>query len=128
MATQANMATLAMSGIAAGEHFERILSPEQRVKYAFVHLCMHPGWIDFHLHIDINEMNMCSVNRGNWHGKAVFTVDALDDNGQWMLTFQDPHSVLKADGAIFTQIKGTNVYLCKGTSPGSNTLLIPKVE
>lgn len=107
MAAQADRATLAMAGIAAGENVERILTLGQTAKYSFVHLCTHPGWIDFHLHIDINELNMCSVNRNNWHGKAVFTVDAVDDNGQWTLTFQDPHNVLKADGAIFTQISDT---------------------
>ena len=128
MALQANRATLAMAGIAEGENFERILTLGQTVKYSFVHLCTHPGWIDFHLHIDINELNMISVNRTNWHGKAVFTVDAFDDIGQWKLTFQDPNSVLKADGAIFTQVPYTNVYLCKGTIEGDNTLLLPKVE
>ena len=128
MVAEANRATLAMAGIAAGENFERILTPLQKVKYSFVHLCTHPGWIDFHLHIDINELGMISVNRTNWHGKAVFTVDPFDDIGEWTLTFQDPNSVLKADGAIFTQVPYTNVYLCKGTIEGVNTLLIPKVE
>ena len=117
-----------MAGIAAGENVERILPPGQKVKYSFVHLCTHPGWIDFHLHIDINELGMISSNRTNWHGKAVFTVDAYDDIGQWTLTFQDPNSVMKADKAIFTQVPDTNVYLCKGTIEGVNTLLIPKVE
>ena len=128
MAVQANMTTIAMAGIAAGENFERILTPMQKVKHSFVHLCTHPGWIDFHLHIDINELGMISINRTYWHGKAVFTVDAFDDMGQWTLTFQDPNSVMKADGAIFTQVPQTNVYLCKGTIEGVNTLLIPKVE
>jgi len=128
MAGEANRTTLAMAGIAAGENFERILTRGQKVKYSFVHLCTHPGWIDFHLHIDINELGMISVNRTNWHGKAVFTVDPFDDIGEWTLTFQDPNSVLKADGAIFTQVPDTNVYLCKGTIAGVNTLLIPKVE
>lgn len=128
MAVQANRTTLAMAGIAPGENFERILTRGQTVKYSFVHLCTHPGWIDFHLHLDINELGMISVNRTNWHGKAVFTVDAVDDSGQWTLTFQDPHSVMKADKAIFTQVPDTNVFLCKGTIEGVNTLLIPKVE
>ena len=128
MAAQANRTTLAMAGIAPGEHFERVLTLGQTVKYSFVHLCTHPGWIDFHLHLDINELGMISVNRTNWHGKAVFTVDPIDDNGQWTLTFQDPNSVMKADKAIFTQVPDTNVFLCKGTIEAVNTLLIPKVE
>ena len=128
MAVQANRTTLAMAGIAPGENFERILTLGQTVKYSFVHLCTHPDWIDFHLHLDINELGMISVNRTNWHGKAVFTVDALDDTGQWTLTFQDPLSLMRADKAMFTQVPDTNVFLCKGTVAGVNTLLIPKVE
>ena len=128
MAVQANRTTLAMAGIAPGENFERILTLGQTVKYSFVHLCTHPDWIDFHLHLDINELGMISVNRTNWHGKAVFTVDALDDTGQWTLTFQDPLSLTRADKALFTQVPDTNVFLCKGTVAGVNTLLIPKVE
>ena len=117
-----------MHAIAAGENFERVIAPEQRVKHAFIHLCMHPEWIDLHLTIDINDRSMCSVNGGNWHDKAVHTVDAIDDNGQWVLTFQDPHSVLKADAAVFTQVPWTNVYLCKGYDSQCNTLLIPFIE
>ena len=128
MAVQANRTTLAMAGIAPGENFERILTLGQTVKYSFVHLCTHPDWIDFHLHLDINELGMISVNRTNWHGKAVFTVDALDDTGQWTLTFQDPLSLTRAEKALFTQVPDTNVFLCKGTIEGVNTLLIPKVE
>ena len=117
-----------MSGIAAGESVERVISHEQFVKHACVHMCMHPEWIDLHLTIDINAKSMCSVNGGNWHGKVVHIIDAVDDNGTWVLTFQDPHSVLKADAAIFEQVPFTDGYLCKGADPQCNTLLIPKVE
>ena len=55
-----------MHAIAAGEKFERVIAPEQRVKHAFIHLCMHPEWIDLHLTIDINDRSMCSVNGGDW--------------------------------------------------------------
>ena len=117
-----------MHAIVADEHFERVIAPEQRVMHSFIHMCMHPSWIDLHLTIDINAKSMCSVNGGNWHGKAVHSIDAVDDNGTWVLTFQDPHSVLKADAAVFTQVPWTNVYLCKGYDSQCNTLLIPFIE
>ena len=117
-----------MHAIVAGENVERVIAPEQRVVQSFIHMCMHPAWIDLHLTIDINAKSMCSVNGGNWHGKAVFSRDAVDDNGTWVLTFKDPHSVLKADAAVFTQVPWTNVDLCKGYDSQCNTLLIPFME
>ena len=41
-------------------------------------MSLHPDWIDFPLDIDINDALMCSVNGGDWHGKAIYTVDAVD--------------------------------------------------
>ena len=117
-----------MHAIAAGGNFVRVIAPEQRVVHSFIHLCMHPDWIDLHLSIDVNAVNMCGVNGGNWHGTAKHSVDAIDDNGTWVLTFKDPHSVLKAEEAVFTQIPFTDVYLFKGYNGTCNTLLIPKVE
>ena len=103
----------------------RVYDPISTVKHQFIHLCLHPKWIEKPMHIDVDNLLMVSVDVGNWHGGALYRYTD-EEGGKWTLTFNYKGDVDRCKESTFTEVNHTNTYLGLNENPGYNALLIAK--
>ena len=94
------------------------------IKHQFLHLSVHPPWIDFRPIIAVNKLLQISYDGSSWHGSAIYRL--TDDGEVWEMTFNWAADMNKMKTVLFEQVKNTDTFLhLNKENKDYNALLIP---